>query len=288
MDAASDFFPTRRTAHDRLESTTLREKRKRKTMPIETSAKRMPPRPEQIIAEQRRRAAKAKAEEAPTSTAVVSASTTSTAVALPDTRTNVQKYIDENAPSSIVGRLVKFSKDGVFTTADDGEPVSEDADFIALCDETLVGWIKFNGKDQPPDRVMGLLYSDFRMPMRDSLGDTDASQWESGLSGTPEDPWKSQACLVLQSVETRELLTFTTTSATGRRAISNLLRHYDRMQRTNAEEVPVVKLKPGGFNHRKVGWVATPVFAVVGRVRRDSAAKPDTSMAGEMNDEIPF
>ena len=183
VDAASDFFPTRRTAHDRPNSTTLREKRKRKTMPIETSAKRMPPRPEQIIAEQKRRAAKAHAEEAASGTAVVPTSNASTAVALPDSRTAAQKYIDENAPSSIVGRLVKFTKDGVFTTADDGEPVSEDADFIALCDETLVGWIKFNGKDEPPDRVMGLLYSDFRMPMRDSLGDTDASQWEERTFG---------------------------------------------------------------------------------------------------------
>jgi hypothetical protein len=259
-------------------------------MPIDVHPKRMPLRPEQIIAQQnadaaKRRAAKDAMEEV-TSTAVVPAACN--AVALPDSRTAAQRYIDENAPSSIVGRLVKFSKDGVFTTADNGEAINEDADFIALCDETLVGWIKFNGKENPPDRVMGLLYSDFRMPMRDTLGDTDASQWEEGLSGGPEDPWKSQACLVLQGVETKELFTFVTTSATGRRAIGNLLRHYDRMQKTNADEVPVVKLKPGGYNHRKVGWVATPVFAVVGRVPRDSAAKPDTSAAGDMNDSIPF
>ena len=72
-------------------------------MTIETSAKRM--RPEQVIAEQNRRAAKAKAEE---STAVVPAGNGSTAVALPDTRTGAQRYIEENAPSSIVGRLIKF------------------------------------------------------------------------------------------------------------------------------------------------------------------------------------
>jgi hypothetical protein len=251
-------------------------------MPIDT--KRTPPTPEQVIAEQNRRAAKAKAEE----TALVPAQPTSTALALPDTITASQLYIEQNAPTSIVGRLIKFSKDGVFTTPDDGEPVSDDVDFIALCDETLVGWIKFNGKDAPPERVMGLLYSDFRMPMRDALGDTDEAQWESGLSGAPEDPWKSQACLVLQNVDTRELFTFVTTSSTGRRAVANLLRHYDRMQRTNPDEVPVVKLKQGGFNHRKVGWVATPVFAVVGRTSRDNAAKPDTSSAADMNDEIPF
>jgi hypothetical protein len=192
-------------------------------MPIDVHAKRTPPTPEQVIAEQNRRAAKAKAEE----TALVPAA--STALALPDTITASQLYIEQNAPTSIVGRLIKFSKDGVFTTTDDGEPVSDDTDFIALCDETLVGWIKFNSKDAPPDRVMGLLYHGFQMPMRDSLGDLDTAQWESGLSGAPEDPWKSQACLVLQNVDTRELFTFVTTSSTGRRAVGNLLRHYDRI-----------------------------------------------------------
>jgi hypothetical protein len=51
-----------------------------------------------------------------------------------------------------------------------------------------------------------------------------------------------------------------------------------------------VRLKVGGFNHRdeRVGWVEVPVFAVVGRQPKDSAAKPDTSPAGDMNDQIPF
>ena len=26
-------------------------------------------------------------------------------------------------------------------------------DFIPLCDEILIGWIKFNGKGEPPDRI---------------------------------------------------------------------------------------------------------------------------------------
>ncbi|MGC1997559.1 MAG: hypothetical protein WA704_27075, partial [Pseudolabrys sp.] len=64
----------------------------------------------------------------------------------------------------------------------------------------------------------------------------------------------------------------------------------DRMQRKDATEVPVVKLKPGGFNHRdsRVGWVATPQFCIVGRVPRDSAVKPSTSVAADMNDSIPL
>jgi hypothetical protein len=250
--------------------------------------------PEQITAEQKADAAKTKAAAkpapAPATTAVVPARPASTAVALPDNRTPVQMYLDEIAPANIAGRLVKFSKDGVFVTTDNNEPVSDDTDFIALCDEVQIGWIKFNGDTAPPDRIMGLLYDGFRMPARESLGDTDESQWEEGLSGKPEDPWKHQMNLVLQSAETRELFTFSTTSATGRRAIGNLLRHYDRAQRTGKDKVPVIRLKTGGFNHRdtRIGWVSTPAFAVVGRVPRDSAVKPDTSAAADLDDQIPF
>ena len=258
--------------------------------------------PEEIIREQKAQAEKDKAEKdkaranarkpvtVTTVVPVKTADTTAVAVPAADTRTEVQRYIDEIAPASISGRLIKFSKDGHFVTADDEEPIDENAEFIALCDETLVGWIKFyDDGETPPDRVQGLVYDGFVMPKRESLGDMDATQWPEGLSGAPEDPWKHQVCLVLQHTQTRELYTFASTSQTGRRAVGNLLKHYNRMQRTNASEVPVVRLKNGGFNHRddRIGWVPVPVFAVVGRAPRDAAAKPDTSVAADLNDEIP-
>ena len=265
-------------------------------MPIDTHPARMRGRtPEQIVAQQREDAAKdrarANAQKAAAAKVPAKTGNAGLAAAIPDTRTSVQAYLDEVAPASIVGRLIKFGKEGSFITSDDGEPVPETAEFLALCDETLVGWIKFSGDDAtPPERVMGLLYDGFVMPRRDTLGDMDQTQWQPGLSGAPEDPWHHQMCLVLQNVETRELYTFATTSITGRRAVGNLLKHYDRMQRSNAGEVPVVRLKAGGFNHRddRIGWVAVPVFAVIGRAPRDSAAKPDTSVAADLNDRIPF
>jgi hypothetical protein len=218
-------------------------------MPIDVHPARMRGRsPEQITAEQKEQAARDKARADARKAAVtnvpVKTSSASTAVAAPDTRTNVQRYVDEIAPASIVGRLIKFGKEGVFVTADDSEPVPEMADFLALCDETLVGWIKFHRDDDtPPERAMGVLYDGFLMPRRETLGDTDATRWEPGLSGQPEDPWRHQICLVLQNTETKEFYTFATTSLTGRRAVGNLLKHYDRMQRTNPGEVPVVRLK---------------------------------------------
>jgi hypothetical protein len=64
----------------------------------------------------------------------------------------------------------------------------------------------------------------------------------------------------------------------------------ERLRRADANLYPVVRLKPGGFQHKdsRVGWVAVPSFVVVGKASKDTAVKPDTTLAGEMNDEIPF
>ena len=221
--------------------------------------------------------------------AVVPAKPAGNLPAVPDTRTNVERYLDEVAPSMIVGRLVKFSKEGKFIANDTQEEIGGDEmDFICLADQTFVGWIKFN-EETPPDRVMGLLYSDFVMPPRESLGDLDESQWPLGLSGAPADPWQHQQYLVLQQADTRELVTNVKSSRTGRSAVGNLLRHYDRMRKTHPDELPVIRLKTGGFSHKdeRIGWVTTPVFVVCGRVPADSAVRPDTSLKAQLNDEIP-
>ena len=114
-----------------------------------------------------------------------------------------QRYLDEVAPSGIAGRLIKFSKDGVYeTTNNQAHPVPEGSEFVLLADDTLVGWIKFNGAGEAPDRRMGLLFDGFEMPPRESLGDLDPTQWEVGLDNQPADPWQHQQCLVLQDTKT--------------------------------------------------------------------------------------
>jgi hypothetical protein len=214
-----------------------------------------------------------------------------TAVTVPDGRTASQTWADDVAPASIVGRLIKFTKDGVFATTDDGVPVGDDVDFVALIDQTLIGYIRFHGEGEPPDRVMGLLYDGFVMPPRESLGDNDPAQWEIGLNGQPADPWQHTVYLVLERRdETHELLTFVTSSITGRRAVGNLIRHYDRLQKSDTSAYPIVRLKIGGFQHRddRIGWIKVPVIAVVGRAAKESAAKPDSSIAADMDDKIPW
>jgi hypothetical protein len=208
----------------------------------------------------------------------------------PDNRTPVQRYLDEHVPVTLVGRVIRASKEHVFVTPDDGEPVPDDVDFVALVDQTMIGLIRFNGESTPPDQLMGLLYDGFQMPDHSALGDLDPSKWEIGLDGRPQDPWRHFNYLVLQRGDTGEMFTYTAGSVTGRRAVGNLLRHYDRLQKTHPDMYPVVRLKVGGFNHRdeRVGWVQTPVFAVVGRHPKDDAAKPDSSPQADFDDSVPF
>jgi hypothetical protein len=205
-----------------------------------------------------------------------------------DNREYRARYLDEVAPASLVGRRIKFSKDGTFVTHDDGLEVPRDAVFAALCDQTLIGWLKFNGPNEKPDTEMGLLYGGYQMPARESVGDLDRSQWKVGLNGEPEDPHQHHMYLVLQDTATLELYTFDTSSNTGRRAVGNLLRHYDRLVRTNPGEVPLVWLRTGGFEHKdpRVGFVSTPMFTPCGSRPASSTAKPDTSTAAIIDDDI--
>src|SRR5262245_21518306 len=245
----------------------------------------------QILEQQKADAAARKA-----ANVLAPAKATGTAVAVPDTRTDIEKYIDTIAPSMIAGRLIKFDgKVGQFSTVDDGEPLADDTEFIALCGEVLIGWVKFRGEGEQPDRICGLLYDGFVMPARETLGNNDPNDWPAGLTGQPQGPWLHQILLPLQHTGTHELFTFSSTSITGRRAIGTLLRSFDRMRRANPGLRPVIRLKVGGFNHRdeRIGWVNVPVLVIVGRaggggggIKREP--KPDTSVKGDMQDELPW
>jgi hypothetical protein len=225
----------------------------------------------------------------PQSTAIAIKPTTSLPAA-PDTRTSVQRYLDEVSPTTIVGRLLKFSKEGKFVVADTGEEIGRDEDFVALADQTLVGHIKFNPDGGPPERIMGLLYEGFVVTATEELPDRDQSQWPIGLSGLAEDPWRHVMYLVLQRCSSNELYTFVTQSTSGRRSVGDFLRHYDRDRKRHPDEYPVVRLTTGGFQPRdkRKPWTPTPVFVAVGHAPMDSAAKPDTSLRTDMDDEIPF
>jgi hypothetical protein len=198
-----------------------------------------------------------------------------------------RSYLDDIDPVSIPGRMVVFDPKRIgFITKDDGKLVRPDSEFIAHCEGILVGWIKFNGKGQQPTRHMGQLFRGFKMPDRNSLGDLDESKWPAGLNGKPSDPWLHQQVLGLESVDGTQLLSFCTTTVTGRKAVGSLLRVYERaLSRTTA--LPVVQLHAGSFEHSdsRIGLVHVPVFKLVGWT--EGEAIPQKSIAEEIDDELP-
>ena len=100
----------------------------------------------------------AKQAQAPAVPAVMPKPSTAVMTAAERNREYRSRYLDEVAPASIVGRMIKFSRDGDFVTSDDGKAIAEGAEFIALCDQTVVGWQRFHGVGEPPSKEMGLLF----------------------------------------------------------------------------------------------------------------------------------
>jgi hypothetical protein len=200
----------------------------------------------------------------------------------------VDTYLNEHCGGGS-GVLFKFSKDQRFRRVDDGEEIPLGREFTVVDDQIQVGWIKFNGKGELPERKMGALFQGFVPCPRDELGDDDQSLWEVGLSGKPADPWQQQILLPLQA-EDGELFIFGTTSITGRRAVGRVIDECRKMLRREPNDYPVVKLALSSFQHReeRIGRVTVPAFVRVGKTPKTGVAAIDTSIAADMNDEIPF
>jgi hypothetical protein len=235
--------------------------------------------------------------EASTSKPAVPASTSGTVVpitpkaSVPATAETNKQYRDRYlAPQTIAGTEVKFTKNGEFVHSNnESQKIHEDQRFIVLADQTLAGWIKWNGKGVAPDKHTGLYYDEtYRLPEREELGDLDPAKWELAPNGIDKkDPWEKLWHVVLQDVMTSELFTFVTNSKTGHTAVSNLMRHYNRLRVRKADHYPIVKLVAGGYQHKdsRIGWIVTPSFVAMGSAPCDEAATPPSDPP--FNDELP-
>ena len=137
---------------------------------------------------------------------------------------------------------------------------------------------------------MGPVFSGFVPPGREELGDLDEAQWEIGLSGKPTDPWQFQVLVPMHDTQNGEMYIFGTTSITGRRECDKLISACARMQKSEPDFYPVVKLDVSGFEHRdsRIGWVRTPCFTRIGKAPKSDTSAAKTSLADNMSDAIPF
>jgi hypothetical protein len=204
--------------------------------------------------------------------------------------TTVSAGLDYLAKHASSGTILRYSKDGKFIQPTNGDAeLPEGSELACHWDQARGGHQRFNGKGERPDVKVGLIFGGAPPPTRDELGDTDPSQWPiSDLTGRPEDPWREVQMVPLENVETGEIYIFQTSSVTGLRAVSNLLRQASHLAAKDPDHIPVIKLRSGGFDHRKFGWVRVPAFEFVGKAPRTNIAAADTSLGGDLNDEIPW
>ena len=188
------------------------------------------------------------------------------------------------------GTIIRFDpKEGKYRTAVEKREIAVGSQFVVVSSQIQGGWRKFMGEGNPPKRVQGNLSEGYVPPARDSLGDTDESEWPVGkFSGKPEDPWQFELLLPLQSVDDGQLYIFSTSTFGGRRAVDAVIAMCGVMHRAEPNDFPVVKLGVGGYQSKKFGWVKAPCFDRVGKSPKADTAAVNTSLADDMSDEIPF
>jgi hypothetical protein len=267
------------------------------------TAKRVKSEPDQIIKAERAKVDKTHATtlatllgdheqaEARQAKALVPRPTTAPA---PVTDDPVQDYLDTYTTPTIPGTNCRFNGKDVKYVLLNGDPMPlQDSDtFVFLSDQVWGGWIKFHrDENTPPTRIQGLLTDGFRLPPRDSLGDTDSSKWDVGLSGQPEDPWKHQIVILLQKCGADGLYSFVATNPTSRGACTDLMAHCQRRKRSGKNDYPIVKLGTRSFPRREPPKVKVwcPHFTIVGHQPKDAVIDPaNASLSADLNDAVNF
>jgi hypothetical protein len=205
------------------------------------------------------------------------------------TPATISTGLDYLAKHTSSGTVMRSSKEGKFVLPTQGDlELPEGTELVCHWYAARAGRQRFNGKGQRPDMRIDLIFGG-NPPKRDELGDNDPSQWPiSDMTGRPEDPWQEVLMVPLEHAASGEIYIFQTGSVTGLRAVSNLLRQASRLAVKDADSLPVIKLRVGGFDHRKYGWVKVPAFEFIGKAPKSNIAAAATTVSADLNDEVPF
>jgi hypothetical protein len=163
-----------------------------------------------------------------------------------------------------VGIPLKFIKGSWFKlpTKDQRVRVGATDPFIADMLSYAHGWIQWIDR-KPVQKHIHRPIDGFILPTRDRLPDRDKSRWPIDKDGKRSDPWQENHVVVMKDTTTDELLTWTTTSWYGRKALGRLLDVYVREVRKHPGLMPVATLSSHDEDSADYGLIPAPTLTVV-------------------------
>ncbi len=209
---------------------------------------------------------------------------TSTAIADPGVD-YFNDFAKDNSRKNWVGTLLKFVK-GDWQAGQDGADIPLGTRMVAVMPSLVTGWIKWSD-GKPVVHEMGLVDEGFKAAPRESMGDTDESEWEEDNKGNKRDPWQKGAYLVLID-ENENIFTFAAGSKGGMGAIGELASMFSKHRKMYPEQIPVVTLGGSSYKHIEYGKVPTPVLTIEDWVDREPFINLlNTADKGEDEPEAP-
>jgi hypothetical protein len=190
----------------------------------------------------------------------------------------LKEYLDEVAPQTTVGPLVKFTKHGEYVKGAQAEKIAEGTAASIACDHAIVGFIMW--VDGKPIHWVVMLSSGKPRYQRDELGYLDKTKWEIETNpqkdtpvdenGVPRrDPIKPIIYLIMM-LEGGEVCTLSLPSKSGINSANQLIRRYANHVKRHPADYPRVKLVRGSYPHKDktIGEVLYPDFEPAGWVNR--------------------
>jgi hypothetical protein len=158
------------------------------------------------------------------------------------------------------------------------ETVGDTAPFIVDVLSYANGWVKWEN-NKPIFKYTARPVDGFILPLRRQLPDNDKTKWPIDKYNKPSDPWQENHRLVMKDATTDELVTWTTPSWGGRKAIGRLLQTYTREAKQHPGKMPVVLLLSHDEPNPDFGTIPEPVLKIIDwKDFGDGAAPPGSPM----------
>jgi hypothetical protein len=163
----------------------------------------------------------------------------------------------EGETRMVRGSLLKFS-DWRWTVGKEATAIDSGKRLLAVA--TSAAWIRWQDGKPVEYRIRR---PGERLPEREELGFDDETEWDTGPSGEPKDPWANTRLLFLTDPATAEAYTFSTSSYGGRAAVIDLADAIQRMRLAHPNATPIVELHAVEMPTR-YGRKSKPLFKIVG------------------------